>query len=380
MNIGIIGSTGSIGRTTVDIVLKHANEFKVSVLAAHSNISLIAKQAKILKPKLICIWDKEKASVLKDKLKGSGIKILSGSEGLTEVAVYHKVGRVVFALSGINGLCPLIEAIRAKKDIAIANKEVLVIAGNIIKKEVARNKVLFIPIDSEHSAIFQCIEGQNRKDISKIILTASGGPFVDTPKKDFSKITAAQALKHPKWSMGKKITIDSATMMNKGLEVIEAARLYDLDISKIDVSVHRQSIVHSLVEYCDGSMLAQLSATDMAFPIMYALSYPKRLESTYERLNLAQMGALTFEAPDLSKFPCLGLAYKAGGIGGSMTTVLNAANEVCVEQFLNEKIKFTDISKIISKVMDMHATVQNPNLNAILKINKWAREEAVALC
>ncbi|MBU1862595.1 MAG: 1-deoxy-D-xylulose-5-phosphate reductoisomerase [Candidatus Omnitrophica bacterium] len=378
--LSIIGSTGSIGRTTLDVVSHHKNEFKVLALAAKENISLLEKQARIFRPRVIAVWDEEKAQLLRKKLSALRIKVVNGEEGLREVARITQCNQVVFALSGMKGLRPLLDAIRAKKDIAIANKEPLVIAGPLIKDAIRRSNVKFIPIDSEHSAIFQCLAGSKREYVKKIIITASGGPFIDYPDHLLRTVTIEKALRHPRWKMGKKITIDSATMMNKGLEVIEAMNLYDIDLKRIEILIHRESIIHSLVEYIDGSVIAQLSTTDMCFPIVYALTYPERLQNNFSRLDLAKIKTLSFKKPDYKKFPCIRLAYQAGACGGTMPAVLNAANEVAVEQFLNKKIAFHSIATIIQSVMKKHKIIQTPTIDTIITVDRWAREEAEKLC
>jgi len=378
--LSIIGSTGSIGKTTLSVIRNNPKAFKVLALAACNNIRLIEKQAIEFKPKIVAIWEEEKALLLKKRLRSKRTKVVHGIDGLIEVATISGSNKIVFALSGIVGLIPLLESIKKKKNIAIANKEVLVIAGDLITREVKKAGVQFIPIDSEHSAIFQCIQGHSVKDIRKIILTASGGPFVDRSYDTFHTISTKEALNHPRWKMGRKITIDSATMMNKGLEVIEAARLYGMSVDSIDVIIHKESLIHSLVEYHDGSVLAQLSNTDMYFPISFALSYPDRLPYEKQRLDLIKNNILQFSKPDYNKFKCLSLAYKAGRVGGTMTTVLNAANEIAVDLFLRKKIVFTDISKHIAEVMARHRCIKKPTLNTILQTDAWAREEVLRLC
>jgi 1-deoxy-D-xylulose-5-phosphate reductoisomerase len=379
-NIAIIGSTGSIGKTTLKVISNNPGRYQVVALAAHSNIDLIEKQINIYKPKIVSIWDEAKAHVLRKRLAKKRIKIVYGEAGLIEVATVAIAHKVVFALSGMRGLIPLLEAIRHKKNIAIANKELLVIAGSLIKAEVARHNVTFVPIDSEHSAIFQCLQGHDKQSVRKIQLTASGGPFIDTPVSKLPLITASQALRHPKWKMGKKISIDSATMMNKGLEAIEASILYDVDLNDIEVLIHRQSIIHSLIEYCDGNVLAQLSETDMYFPISYALSYPVRLPYVFKRLRLDLIKQLTFEVVNKQKFPCFSLALSAGKKGGTMTTVLNAANEVAVNLFLRGTISFVQIPECIRKVLNKHQIIHNPTLADILQADGWARQEVQSLC
>ncbi len=380
VNLSILGSTGSIGKSTLDVVKKHPSSFKVIALAVKNNIKDLEKQARVFRPKLVSVWDQVKSEQLKRCLKGTKIKVLSGENGLLNVATIENSDRVVFALSGTQGLGALLEAIRNKKDIAIANKELIVIAGHIIKKAILKYNVKFVPIDSEHSAIFQCLEGNKRKYLKRIIITASGGPFIDCTKRQLEKVKLKDALNHPRWKMGKKITIDSATMMNKGLEVIEASHLYDININNIDVVIHRESIIHSLVELIDGSLMAQLSMTDMRFPIIYALTYPERIATKFSRPDLVNTGKLSFEAPNFKKFPCLGLAYSAGKTGCTMPIVLNAANEIAVDSFLHKKVSFLKIPSIIKAVMKKHPVKKIYSSEDIYKIDSWARGEALKLC
>ena len=378
--LSIIGSTGSIGKKTLKVVSKNPNEFKVETLAAKNNIIILEKQAREYNPKIVVAWDEEKARELRKRLRNTRIKVLSGDEGLVEAVKIKSATHVVFSLSGIQGLIPLFAAMDEGKNIAIANKELLVIAGSLIKEKIRKKKISFVPIDSEHCAIFQCLEGNEIKDVRKIIITASGGPFVDLSREKLAHVSPAEALRHPRWKMGRKISIDSATMMNKGLEVIEASVLYGIPVEKIEVVVHRQSIVHSMVEFNDGNVIAQLSSTDMYFPISFALSYPRRLPYSSSRLDLVRLGTLEFEKPQYKKFPSLGLAYKAALTGGTMTTVLNAANEVAVNLFLNNKIKFIKIPKIVAAVMKKHSVILSPKLKDIIKADNWAREESEKLC
>jgi 1-deoxy-D-xylulose-5-phosphate reductoisomerase len=379
-SISLIGSTGSIGTTTLRVIRSNPRAFKVIALSARTNIALIEKQALEFTPKIVCIWDDERAALLKARLKHKRIKVVSGSAGLHEVATLDECHKIVFAMSGIAGLEPLLAAIKKSKLIAIANKELLVIAGPLIKRAALRSGSSIIPIDSEHSAIFQCLQGHELSDVRAIILTASGGPFLSRPKASFGSITPREALAHPRWKMGRKISVDSATMMNKGLEVIEASLLYDVPVSKIEVIVHPESIVHSMVEYQDGSLLAQLSDTDMYFPISFALAFPKRLPYPKKRLDLVRLKALHFEKPDRGKFPSLGLAFKAARRGGTMPTVMNAANEVAVELFLAKKIAFNEMYPCIAKVMSRHCAVLEPDIKAVLASDAWAREEALKIC
>jgi len=372
--ISILGSTGSIGTQTLDV----ARNLKIDVLAlsANSNIDLLEVQAREFKPKLISVRDEMLAENLTTRLRDLDIQVFYGEEGLKRVATIKEIDTVVTSIVGIAGLIPTMEAIKAGKNIALANKETLVTAGSIIISEAQKNAVKILPVDSEHSAIFQSLMGNNINEISKIILTASGGPFRGKNINELMKVTVSDALKHPNWSMGSKITIDSATMMNKGLEVIEAKWLFGIDVEGIEVLVHPQSIIHSMVEFKDGSIIAQLGSPDMRIPIQFALTYPNRSDNNFSRLNLLETGKLTFEAPDFETFPCLKLAFEALKIGGTMPVALNGANEVAVSLFLGGKIKFLDIPRIIEKVLEEHNVNINPCLNDIIEVDKWAREEA----
>ncbi|WP_352419637.1 1-deoxy-D-xylulose-5-phosphate reductoisomerase [Proteiniborus sp.] len=371
--ISILGSTGSIGTQALDVI-KHSQEYKVVALTTNRNIELLERQALEFNPKLVAVMDYKKSNILKDKLKGYNIKVVFGMQGLMEAAAIAAADVVITSVVGMIGLLPTLEAIKEGKKIALANKETLVTAGEIVMKEALKNKVNIIPVDSEHSAIFQGLRCGNRDEISKLILTASGGPFRGKSTNDLKNIKIEEALKHPNWSMGKKLTIDSATLMNKGLEVIEAKWLFNVDIDKIEVIVHPQSIIHSMVEYIDGSIISHMGVPDMRIPIQYALTHPRRTDNQIKKLNLISLKELTFELPDTRVFPCLELAYKAIKTGGTMPSVLNAANEVAVEMFLNNKIGFLDIPEIIYKVMDKHIMIKTPTLDDILESDKWARE------
>jgi len=376
--ISILGSTGSIGKQALDVIKKNANMFEIVGLTTNNNIHLLFQQIIEFRPKFVTVMDESKATELKNLLKLHNIKVdvFSGMEGLINIAKSQENQLVLNALVGIIGLIPTIEAIKAKKDIALANKEVLVTAGEIIMKEVKNMGVKLIPVDSEHSAIFQCIERIDDKNIiAKLILTASGGPFRGKKLSELKDVSPELVIRHPKWRMGKKISVDSATLMNKGLEVIEARWLFDIDIDRIEVVIHPECIIHSLVEFIDGSYLAQLSYTDMKVPIQYALTYPKRVKSSINRLDLAQIGKLTFEKPDFKEFPCFGLAIKSIQIGGSMPIVLNSANEEAVNLFLNNVIKFIDIPYIVERVMEKHDVKYNIDIKDILYFDKWARNE-----
>ncbi len=373
--IAILGSTGSIGKSTLDIIEKNPERFKVVALAAGENIDEIKRQIEKFHPLIVSVINKEKAFKLKETIR-SDIEILYGAEGVKNVASFFDADIVVSAISGAAGLMPTLAAIKAGKNIALANKETMVIAGDIVTKMSRKNGVKILPVDSEHSAIFQCLEGQNRSFLKRVILTASGGPFLNLSKRELNNVKPNQALCHPKWKMGKKITIDSASLMNKGLEVIEAKWLFEVGFDKIDVLIHPQSIVHSMVEFIDGSVTAQMGIADMRIPIAYALSYPERIENNLPRLNFIQTNNLQFYKPDTEKFRCLQLAYKAGIEGGTYPAVLNAANEVAVEAYMGEKIKFTDIPGVIEKILNAHDSVKEPSLEEIMQADSWARVEA----
>ncbi len=374
-NIAILGSTGSIGTNTLAIVRTHPEEFRVRAMAARQNVELLARQANEFLPDLVCIYDASKAGELKKRIRSRKIKILSGDEGLAAVSIYGPVDRVIFAMVGAAGLKPIFAALRAGKGVAIANKEPLVMAGGLLMREAKRLNVPVFPIDSEHSGLWQCLEGRCHESIKKLVLTSSGGPFLRT-KGSLAGITPRQALKHPKWKMGAKITIDSATLMNKGLEVIEASNLFGVSEKHIEVLIHPEAIVHAMVEFVDGSHLAHLGIADMRLPIQYALSYPERLVNHLPTLDLAGQEQFHFFRPDRRRFPCLDLGYEAIRRGGSMPAVLSAANEIAVDAFLNRKIRFTRIPQTIEKVMSQHRIIKNPGLQDLLDADRWAREEA----
>jgi len=364
--ISILGSTGSIGTQTLDIVRQH-KELKVTALAAGSNIELLEKQVREFKPNLVCVFHEDKAKQLKEKLNDTTVKVVSGMDGLIECATETEADTTVTAFVGMIGIRPTIEAIKAGKNIALANKETLVTAGHIIMPLIKEKKVALLPVDSEHSAIFQSLNGEVKKSVHKIILTASGGPFRGKKLSELGSMMPQDALKHPNWAMGQKITIDSATMVNKGLEVMEAAWLFDVKLDQIQVVVHPQSIIHSMVEYVDGGIIAQLGIPDMRLPIQYALFYPDRMKlNGGERVDFFKLKQLTFEEPDMDTFYGLRLGYEAGKIGGSMPTVYNAANEWVVAAFLKGEIGFTDIPELIGEAMKHHHLLQNPSLNEIL--------------
>ncbi|PKM49879.1 MAG: 1-deoxy-D-xylulose-5-phosphate reductoisomerase [Firmicutes bacterium HGW-Firmicutes-7] len=370
--ISILGSTGSIGMQTLEIVEQN-EDIQIYGLTTNTNIERLYEQIIKFKPKVVAVMDEQKAVTLKSMVSRE-IIVLQGIEGLIAVATLTEIDTVVTAVVGMIGLRPTIEAIKASKNIALANKETLVTAGSIIMELAKKHKVSILPVDSEHSAIFQALQGEDTKNIENIWLTASGGPFRGKTLEELEYITLEQALKHPNWTMGNKITIDSATLMNKGLEVIEAKWLFDVSVDQIKVVVHPQSIIHSMVEFCDGSVIAQLGVPDMKLPIQYALYYPNRQQNNFKRLNLAQIGKLTFEEPNKDSFPCLQLAFDAMKIGGSMPTVLNAANELVVSKFLNRELGFLDIPKIIDFCMSKHDIIKEITLEEILEVQKWTYE------
>lgn len=375
--ISILGSTGSIGISTLDVIKKNPDRFKVAALSAGRNVELLKRQIERFKPSVAAVIDRDHADRLKEGLKeSSGTEILWDTDGYSEIASLGDVDMVVSAIVGAAGLLPTIAAIEAGKDIALANKETMVMAGPIVTEKAASKNVRIIPVDSEHCAIFQCLLGHNKKDVKRIILTASGGPFREKPEEQLRNVTLADALRHPKWEMGKKITIDSATMMNKALEVIEARWLFDLDASRIDVIVHPQSIVHSMVEYKDGSIVAQLGVPDMRIPISYALSYPERSCSGDTILDLCREEKLEFFQPDRNKFPALRLAYEATEKGGTMPVVLNASNEVAVEAFIEGRIGFLDIAEVVEETMNLHKTREQKSIEVIIEVDQWGREMA----
>lgn len=370
----ILGSTGSIGTSTLEIVASHPGRFTIAALTAATNLDLLARQIKRFSPRLAVVIDAPSAAKLAAMLPvKSRPEILYGVEGLVAAATETAADMVVAAIVGAAGLVPTAAAIMAGKDIALANKETLVTAGHIFMDLVQKHRVRLYPVDSEHSAIFQSIEGHRRSDIRKIILTASGGPFLHTPLEQLKKVTVTHALNHPNWSMGRKISIDSATMMNKGLEVIEARWLFDVPPEKIKVNVHPQSIIHSMVEYIDGCMIAQLGTPDMKAPIAYALSYPERITTGVKPLDLTEYSGLTFSRPDLERFPALRLAYRALDDGESMPAVMNAANEIAVELFLAGRIGFCEIPALIEHVMDAHQPVRLSSIADVLEADLWSR-------
>ncbi|MBE5956966.1 MAG: 1-deoxy-D-xylulose-5-phosphate reductoisomerase [Lachnospiraceae bacterium] len=363
--IGILGSTGSIGTQTLQIV-RDNKDLDVRALAAGSNVDMLEEQIREFHPEIACLWDADKAAKLKERVKDLPVKIVSGMEGMLEIAVLPEMEILVTAVVGMIGIKPTIAAIEAGKDIALANKETLVTAGHLIMPLAKKMGVSILPVDSEHSAIFQCLNGEKRGQVDKILLTASGGPFRGRTREDLENVTLEDALKHPNWAMGRKITIDSATLVNKGLEVIEAKWLFDVDFDDIEVVVQPQSIIHSMVQFDDGGVMAQLGTPDMRLPIQYALYYPDRKPLSGDRLDFAALKSITFEAPDMEVFRGLALAFEAGRQGGSMTTAYNAANEKAVAMFLDRKIRFLDIWDIIEYCMKEHRFIENPSLEEIL--------------
>lgn len=372
--IAILGSTGSIGQNTLNVIRAFPDRFEVAALAAGRNLEEMERQVKEWNPPYVCLAEKETAGKIRPRLPPS-VKILAGEEGMTEIAQSKGVDLVVFATTGTLGLVPLLAAIRAKKQICLANKESLVMAGWIVTETARREGVGILPIDSEHSAIFQILNGQDRNELQRIFLTCSGGPLLHTAKDQLKEVTLKQALQHPRWKMGRKITIDSSTLMNKGLEIIEAKWLFGITPDQIQVVIHPEAVVHSMVEFIDGSLMAQMGVTDMKGPIQYALGYPERLPALCGRLDLLNVGKLEFSKPDVDRFPCLRIAFEVASSGDSDSTTMNAANDVAVEAFLNEKIRWMDIPCLIEKVLSRHRRLENPDLQQILKLDQWAREE-----
>ncbi len=374
-NLSILGSTGSIGTQALEVV-DCCNDINVVAVSANSNTKLLEEQIRKYKPALACIYDNERYSELKSAVSDTSTKIVSGMEGLLETASLEESDMVLTSVVGNIGLLPTVEAIKNKKQILLANKETLVTSGSIIMPLARENGVDILPVDSEHSAIFQCLQGAGDNKISKILLTASGGPFFGRTREELKSVTKRDALKHPNWSMGAKITIDSATMMNKGLEVIEAKWLFDVDADDIEVYVHRQSIVHSMVEFMDNSVIAQMGIPDMRLPIVYAMHYPDRSTAVHERLDLYKVKSLSFERPDTETFDCLNIASECIKKGGIAPTVMNAANEIAVAKFLNDEIGFLDIPLIIRQTLDAHDFKADITLDDVLSYDAWAREYA----
>jgi 1-deoxy-D-xylulose-5-phosphate reductoisomerase len=379
-SIALLGSTGSIGVSTLDLVRQFPDRFKVHGMVAGRNLKLLAAQIKEFRPACVAIKDEADVSKLRKLVSGRRVEILCGQNGAAQVATASEADIVLAAIVGGAGLVPTLKAVEAGKEIALANKEALVMAGEIFVNAARENGSRLLPVDSEHSAIFQCLQGNRREEVDKIILTASGGPFLRTPLERLARVTVEQALRHPNWKMGKKITIDSATMMNKGLEVVEARWEFDIGPERIDVVIHPQSVVHSMVRYQDGSVIAQLGIPDMRIPIAYALAYPHRLKGDWKPLELARHGELNFLPVERKRFPALALAYEALKEGGTMPAVLNAANEIAVAAFLEGKIGFREIHRIIDKTMRGHSPKRAKAVEDILEIDRWAREQALSVC
>jgi 1-deoxy-D-xylulose-5-phosphate reductoisomerase len=381
-NVVLLGTTGSIGVSTQKVAADLPDQIRIVGMASRENVDGMEKAIRRFKPRAVALTNHEKARELEKRLGASGgraLPVLAGERGLVELATMPEADIVLVAIVGTAGLEPALAAIRAGKDLAVASKEILVMAGELVMSEARKHGVKVLPVDSEHSAIFQCLEGRDPATVKRLILTASGGPFRQTAREAFEKITVEQALRHPSWNMGPKITIDSATLFNKGLEMIEARWLFDIEIDRVDVVVHPQSVVHSMVEFLDGSILAQLSVPDMRYPIQYALTWPHRLPNTMPPTDFARIGTLTFENPDHEKFPSLRLARQAGRAGGTMPAVFNAANEVAVARFVAGQIRFSQIFETVEKTMNAHRVVAHAPLDAILEADLWARRETASV-
>jgi len=374
--IAILGSTGSIGTQSLEVISFFPDFFEVEVLTANNNSELLIFQARKYNPNTVIIANENKYLEVKNALSDLAIKVFAGNKSISDIVESDNVDIVIAAMVGFSGLIPVLNALENNKKVALANKETLVVAGSLIKEISKRKTISIIPVDSEHSAIFQCLVGENEKAVDKLILTASGGPFRNKKIEELEKVTVKQALAHPNWTMGAKVTIDSATMMNKGLEIIEAHWLFNVPTNKIEVVVHPQSIIHSMVQFTDGSVKAQLGLPDMRTPIQYALTYPNRFENKLDKIDFAKLNQLTFETPDFKKFPCLNLAYYALNKGGNMPCIMNAANEIAVQKFLNEKIKFTEIPKVTENTMQKATFIKNPSLNDLITTDSEAREIA----
>jgi 1-deoxy-D-xylulose-5-phosphate reductoisomerase len=374
--ISILGSTGSIGVQALDLISRFPDRFEVVALAGRRNAARLAEQAQRFRPRLVALADPERLGELSERCKPLGIEVASGDEGLLRVAAHPEGDRVISAIVGAAGLQPTLSAIRARKTVALSNKETLVMAGELMMREAARSNVPLLPVDSEHCALHQCLRGERREEVRRLILTASGGPFRLSSLEQMEAAEPEHALKHPTWEMGPKVTIDSATLMNKGLEVIEAHWLFSMDAARIEVLLHPQSLVHSMVEMRDGSVICQIGTTDMRLPIQYALTYPDRWASPLPPLDLASSPPLEFSAPDPARFPCLALAYRALEMGGTAPAALNAANEVAVEAFLARKAGFLDIPRVIEKVLDKHLTVPADSLLTVLEADRASRQAA----
>ena len=377
-NISLLGSTGSIGKQTLEVAAANPDKMKIRVLAAHTSDTILEEQIRAVEPDFAVLTDKEAAARLKSRYNGK-TEILAGEEGLLAAATYSEVDTVLASMVGYAGLRPTMAAINCGKNIALANKETLVAAGSLVMEAVAKNNVSLTPVDSEHSAIFQALQGGKEDEVKRLLITASGGPFRGKKRSELETVTLAQCLNHPNWSMGKKITVDSSTLANKGLEVIEAHWLFNMPYEKIDVVVHPQSIIHSLVEFCDGSVIAQLGEPDMRLPIQYALSYPCRYHKAFDQLDLIKVGTLTFEAPDMEAFPSLRIAIDCGKAGGTLPCVFNAANEEAVYAFLDNKIKYLDIPYITEKVASLHQNIAAPCIDDIERADAEARAAAQSI-
>ena len=375
-HITILGSTGSIGRSTLQVIRHFPDKFRIAGLSTNSNIDILYQQIKLFHPAFVCVKDKVAALDLKSKISPK-IKLFIGEEGLEAMIRDKRTDKIVLAISGSGALLPLLAAIENNKEIALANKEALVMAGPVIMQRALKKKITIIPIDSEQSAIWQCLNGQAKNRLKNIYLTASGGPFRKKDKKDLRTVSIRQALRHPRWKMGKKISIDSANLMNKGLEVLEAMALFNVPCEKIKILIHPEAIIHSMVEFVDGVILAQLSVTDMRIPIQYALSYPERLSNTLtQSIDFYRLRRFNFQKPDFKRFPCLKLAYRVANERGTAPCVLNAANEVSVDEFLKSRLDFVSIPKVIEKVLDRHSNKHKPTLGDILDADAWARNES----
>ncbi|MGQ9455859.1 MAG: 1-deoxy-D-xylulose-5-phosphate reductoisomerase [Armatimonadota bacterium] len=374
VRISVLGSTGSIGTQVIDVVRRLGSDrVQVMGLSAQSNVELLVQQAKEFLPELVCIGDESLRDAVYDELSVLNVKVVAGFAGLEEVAALPGVDRVVVSVAGTPGLGPTLRAIESGKDVALASKEVLVAAGHLVIEAAERHGVNVIPVDSEHSAILQCLQGEDKTRIDRIFLTASGGPFRNMTREQMASVTPEQALAHPTWQMGRKVTVDSATLMNKGLEIIEARWLFGVEPGRIEVVIHPQSIVHSMVRYCDGSVIAQLGLPDMRLPIQYALLYPERINTGLPRLDISHLSSLTFEKVDLERFECLGLAIEAARVGGSLCVVMNAADEEAVDLFLKRKISFLDIPSVIREEMEAHSPFQDPSLEDIYGLDNETR-------
>ena len=375
--VAVLGSTGSVGRNTLEVIASHPEKLRLVGVAVRSRIELLAQQVARFSPPLVAVWEKAQAEELSRSTARRDV--LVGLEGLIQLATHPEVDVVVVATSGSDALIPLVRAIQAGKQIALASKELLVMAGELIMRLVQEHGSTLLPIDSEHAALFQCLQGVPRTQVARLILTGSGGPLWGIPASQLASVTHSQVLAHPKWHMGPKITVDSATLMNKGLEVIEAQRLFRIPLDRLQVVIHPEAVVHALIELVDGTLLAQLSPCDMRFPIQYALSFPERWDTTLPRLSLTQLSALRFFEPDLDQFPCLRLALEVASAGGSLCAVLNGANDVAVQAYLEDQMSFLDISRVIAETLEHHTPIAHPTLDEILAVDAWSRQTAQEL-